>query len=102
MHFTTNELTILYALYLSMQGNGFDFGFADDCRVEGKTARQCQGTLRQLHKKLSFYVDPEFNQVCIEFTRHVGYEASFYDWLAAIPRRERNVSRDYVRCAFQR
>ena len=90
MEFTGNELAILQSLYVSMRGNGFDFGFADDCRAEGKTARQCQGTLRQLHKKLSFWVDPEYNQVCVDWPDggELPGVTTFDEWLTAFPRKK--------------
>lgn len=86
--FTYNELALLRAMYVSMKGNGFDFGFADECRVEGKTSRQCQATMRELHKKLRFWVDTEFNQLCVDWPNgQLPYESTFEEWLEAFPRK---------------
>ena len=85
--YTENETAVLKAAYASMKGNGFDFGFIDDCRVEGKTAKQCGATMRVLRKKLpAFAVDAEFNQLYIPDWKgpQPSGGATFEEWLAAV------------------
>lgn len=87
--FTEKEIAVLKTMHTSMGGNGFDFGFADDCRPEGMTVREAQGTLRALHKKLKFYVDDEFNQLCCTWPGEYGElsgGSTFEQFLAAFPR----------------
>lgn len=83
--FTEKELAVLHDLYLSMKGNGFDFGYLDDCRG-GLTGRTAGGVLRGLHKKLRWWVDDSFGQVYWEGCSEIPSDATFEQWLELVPR----------------
>lgn len=65
--FTAKELAVLQTAYESMKGNGFDFGYVDDCRPEGMTAKSAGAVLRGLRKKLALWSDDEFGQLCADW-----------------------------------
>lgn len=88
--FTNNELACLKQIYDSALGNGFDFGFADEVRPAHMTPRSAGACFRQLRKKLEFYTDEEFAQVCFSW---VGDEqpssgANFEEFLRKVKRVE--------------
>ena len=88
--FTEGELAVLAALYFSMRGNGFDFGFTDECQAPGMTTRQSQGTFRELHKKIRFHIDAQYKQIYCDWPDgELPHATSFSDWLQALPRREK-------------
>lgn len=88
MTFTDKELAVLAALYESMKGNGFDFGFTDECRPEGMDPKTARGVLRELHSKLVLHVDDSTKQVYCDWPDgELAYESEFVDWLQAIPRK---------------
>lgn len=83
--FTANELAVLKAAYHSMNGNGFDFGFVDDCRPAGMTAISAGAVLRGLRKKLRLWSDDEYGQLCATWKNgQPDMDADFDTWLAAI------------------
>lgn len=83
--FTAKELAVLRAAHKSMSGNGFDFGFVDDCRPEGMTATSAGAVLRGLRKKLKLWSDDEYGQLCAHWNDcQPDMDADFDTWLAAI------------------
>ena len=50
--FTGKEEAVLFHLYHSMKGNGFDFGLVDEVRPAGIAAKQAGSVMRALRKKL--------------------------------------------------
>jgi hypothetical protein len=87
--FTDKELAVLTSLYESMKGNGFDFGFTDECRPQGMAPTTARAVLRELHKKLVLHVDEEYKQVYCDWPDgELAYGSDFVDWLKAIPRKK--------------
>ena len=58
--FTGKEEAVLFHLYHSMKGNGFDFGLVDEVRPAGIAAKQARSVMRALRKKLCIDTDPKF------------------------------------------
>ncbi len=62
----TNELRVFQAACEDANQNGYDFGFADDLRVEGLSAHQIAGYVGSLVKKDAIRItDDEYRQTVI-------------------------------------
>lgn len=84
--FTDYENAILAAAQKSFAGNGFDFGYVDDCRVDGLSPASCGAVLRGLRKKLRLWSDSEFGQLCADWVdgNRPARGASLEEFIACI------------------
>ncbi|GEM_PF-6862465 len=94
MKFTKKEMAVIKALCESMRENGFDFGYLEDIKIEGMTARSISGTLRELHKKIDFEIcDPirtdsgRWTQITVNWTdeQFPDYDCSHGEFFASLP-----------------
>lgn len=91
---TAKETAVMQALYTTMQGNGFDFGFRGDVandeavKAAGMTAKQAGATLRELHKKFKIEHDSETDQIYVCWNSEApDYSADFETFVSAIAAR---------------
>jgi len=90
MEFTGKEEAVLFHLYHSIKGNGFEFGLVDEVRPAGIDAKQAGSVMRALRKKLCIDTDPKFHQVTCVWKNgktELHRDTSFKQWLKAIERR---------------